>query len=350
MRPCRRRSPPRRGSGSPPGRTSTPRASGCRRGRPGMRSSRRSTTGARAGRAGSSGATPTEAARGSFARLVGVPPSTVAVGATVSGLVGLVASSLPDGIARPRAGRGVHLDALSLPRPGAPRCGGSHGPRRRARRGDRRLDRRRRVQRRADGDRRGGRPRRDRRCGEGARCADARRRDPGLRVASARRVRVRRRRRGGLQVAALAARHGVHGGRAGAARRGSSPPRPAGSPARTCTPRTSAGRCGSRPMPGGSTPLPPGTAGSAPHRRSRCSRRSASARSTRTTSGWQTASGRASGSSRATRRSCSSTRPDAAARLERAGIRAAVRGGRVRTSWHLYNTGADVDRALEALT
>jgi len=42
--------------------------------------------------------------------------------------------------------------------------------------------------------------------------------------------------------------------------------------------------------------------------------------------------------------------PDAALRLERAGIRAAVRGGRVRTSWHLYNTGADVDRALEALT
>ena len=38
----------------------------------------------------------TEAARGSFARLVGVEPSTVAVGATVSGLVGLVASSLPD--------------------------------------------------------------------------------------------------------------------------------------------------------------------------------------------------------------------------------------------------------------
>src|SRR6478736_6516843 len=39
----------------------------------------------------------TEAARESFARIVGVPPSTVAVGATVSGLVGLVASSLPEG-------------------------------------------------------------------------------------------------------------------------------------------------------------------------------------------------------------------------------------------------------------
>jgi selenocysteine lyase/cysteine desulfurase len=39
----------------------------------------------------------------------------------------------------------------------------------------------------------------------------------------------------------------------------------------------------------------------------------------------------------------------AAERLERAGIRAAVRNGRVRTSWHVYNTDADVDRALDAL-
>jgi selenocysteine lyase/cysteine desulfurase len=40
---------------------------------------------------------------------------------------------------------------------------------------------------------------------------------------------------------------------------------------------------------------------------------------------------------------------DAAARLEHAGIRAAVRGGRLRTSWHVYNTVEDVDRALTAL-
>ena len=39
----------------------------------------------------------TEEARASFARLVGVEPSSVAVGATVSGLVGLVAASVPDG-------------------------------------------------------------------------------------------------------------------------------------------------------------------------------------------------------------------------------------------------------------
>lgn len=39
----------------------------------------------------------TEQARASFARLISVEPATVAVGATVSGLVGLVAASLPDG-------------------------------------------------------------------------------------------------------------------------------------------------------------------------------------------------------------------------------------------------------------
>ena len=41
--------------------------------------------------------------------------------------------------------------------------------------------------------------------------------------------------------------------------------------------------------------------------------------------------------------------PGAEERLARAGIRAAVRNGRLRTSWHLYNTDADVDRTLEAL-
>jgi selenocysteine lyase/cysteine desulfurase len=41
--------------------------------------------------------------------------------------------------------------------------------------------------------------------------------------------------------------------------------------------------------------------------------------------------------------------PDAASRLERAGIMAAVRGGRLRTSWHLYNSAADVERVLSHL-
>lgn len=40
---------------------------------------------------------------------------------------------------------------------------------------------------------------------------------------------------------------------------------------------------------------------------------------------------------------------DAAEKLERAEIRAAVRGGRLRTSWHVYNTVADVERTLDVL-
>src|SRR3954469_1123228 len=41
--------------------------------------------------------------------------------------------------------------------------------------------------------------------------------------------------------------------------------------------------------------------------------------------------------------------PDAEARCARAGVLAAARAGRLRASFHLYNTEADVDAALEAL-
>jgi len=41
--------------------------------------------------------------------------------------------------------------------------------------------------------------------------------------------------------------------------------------------------------------------------------------------------------------------PDAERKLAAAGVRAAVRGGRVRVSFHVYTTTADVDRALDAL-
>ena len=41
--------------------------------------------------------------------------------------------------------------------------------------------------------------------------------------------------------------------------------------------------------------------------------------------------------------------PGAAERLRRAGIVAAVRGGLLRTSWHLYNEESDVDRVLEVV-
>lgn len=43
-------------------------------------------------------------------------------------------------------------------------------------------------------------------------------------------------------------------------------------------------------------------------------------------------------------------RPDAAARLAAAGVRTAVRAGRVRASFHVYNDEADVDLALDVLT
>jgi selenocysteine lyase/cysteine desulfurase len=42
--------------------------------------------------------------------------------------------------------------------------------------------------------------------------------------------------------------------------------------------------------------------------------------------------------------------PDAERKLARAGVRAAVRAGRVRASFHIYTTDADVDLALDALT
>jgi selenocysteine lyase/cysteine desulfurase len=41
--------------------------------------------------------------------------------------------------------------------------------------------------------------------------------------------------------------------------------------------------------------------------------------------------------------------PGAREALARAGITAAERGGRLRTSWHVYNTESDVDAALDAL-
>lgn len=43
-------------------------------------------------------------------------------------------------------------------------------------------------------------------------------------------------------------------------------------------------------------------------------------------------------------------RPDAASRLERAGIRAATRAGSLRAAFHCYTTESDVDTAIEALS
>jgi selenocysteine lyase/cysteine desulfurase len=41
--------------------------------------------------------------------------------------------------------------------------------------------------------------------------------------------------------------------------------------------------------------------------------------------------------------------PGAEEKLARSGVRAAVRAGRVRASFHIYSTDADVDMALSAL-
>ena len=94
---CRRRSPPCGSSGSLPG-TYLNTASFGLPPRPAWDALQAALDDWRTGRTSwEQWGDATEAARGSFARLVGVPPATVTVGATVSGLVGLVASSLPDG-------------------------------------------------------------------------------------------------------------------------------------------------------------------------------------------------------------------------------------------------------------
>jgi selenocysteine lyase/cysteine desulfurase len=41
--------------------------------------------------------------------------------------------------------------------------------------------------------------------------------------------------------------------------------------------------------------------------------------------------------------------PGAAQRLQEAGIIAAVRGGLLRTSWHVYNDESDVDEVLSVI-
>ena len=76
-----------------------------------------------------------------------------------------------------------------------------------------------------------------------------------------------------------------------------------GSPATTCTRRTSGRRCGWPTRPAGSTPPPPGSRGSARCPRSSCWSGSGSRRSTSTTSASPTASARASAYRRATPRS-----------------------------------------------
>ena len=291
----------------------------------------------------------TNAAREAFATLVHVAPETVATAATVSELLGLVASSLPDGTAVLAPDIDFASAPLPLHGPGPSRRDGAARAARRGRRGDRRGHGRRGRERGADGHRRGRRPRRDRRRGRRARRDDGDRRDPGRGLAAVRRRALRRRRLPRLQVAHVAARHGVHDRAPGASSTASCRrPRVVGGRGRR-TPRTSARRCAWRRPRAASTPRRRGFRGSARMPASRSSTRSGSRPSTPTTSAWRTASAPASGSSRRTRRSCRPTSRTPASALEAAGIVAAERGGRLRASWHLYNTEADVDAALDAL-
>ena len=52
----------------------------------------------------------------------------------------------------------------------------------------------------------------------------------------------------------------------------------------------------------------------------------------------------------ATARSCAPTCRAPPSASSRAGIIAAVRGGRLRTSWHVYNDEHDVDRVLDVVS
>ncbi len=125
--------------------------------------------------------------------------------------------------------------------------------------------------------------------------------------------------------------------------------RPTGSPPRTATAATTTTTCAWPTTRGGSTSHRHGSPGSARSPPCACSARSESARFTTTTSGSRT--GFATGLDLPPSNSAivSTNLPGADERLERAGIRAAVRGGALRASFHLYNTEEDVDAALSAL-
>ena len=176
-----------------------------------------------------------------------------------------------------------------------------------------------------------------------------RRRLAGSQLAADRRLPVRRRRLRRLQVAHVAARHGVPRAvrpraRADTADRGQLVRRRR--PLRQLLPRTIYGL---RRTPAGSTSHRRGSPGSAPSRRCACSREigvdAVHEHDVGLANRFRAGLGLPAGDSAIV----STNLPDAEERLERAGIRAAVRGGALRASFHVYNTEADVDAALSAL-
>ena len=170
-----------------------------------------------------------------------------------------------------------------------------------------------------------------------------------VRLAAARRVALRRRRLPRLQVADVAARHRVHDRAARApGRRSCRPPR-AGSPARTCTPRTSARRCAcaetARRLD--SSPAWFSWVGTQPALAlvNAIGVEAIHAHDVGLANRFRAGLGLEPSDSAIV----SADVPGARERLEAAGIVAAERGGRLRASWHVYNTEADVDAALDAL-
>ena len=67
---------------------------------------------------------PVAAARAAYAALVGVRPSDVAIGSTVSPFAGLVAAALPDGSELLTASGEFTSVLFGVPRPGRPRRAG----------------------------------------------------------------------------------------------------------------------------------------------------------------------------------------------------------------------------------
>ena len=243
------------------------------------------------------------------------------------------------------------FSSLMAPVREPPRHPLAHGAARRARRLDHRRDLARRVLARAVGDRRRCRRRRDHRGGSTPRCPDLLRHDPGRRRSAGRRLALRLHGLPHLQVAVLAARrrlpHDERARRVPAHARAGGLVRRRRLRGRTATARRSTWR----PTLASSMSRPRGRPGSARSSRSVCSPTSTSTRCGSARLAWATPSATPSASRSCTSRSSPGPTPRASdlRTLIDAGIRVSGRAGRVRASFHLWNTLDDVEAVLRAL-
>ena len=264
----------------------------------------------------------------------------------VSQLLAPVAAALPDGatVLSPD----VEFTSQPLPVAGAGRPGrtGRTVPLGRLAERDRRGHRRGRVQPGPVRHRRGRRYAGDRRRGPGGRRARRGRRHPGVRLAAVRRDPRRRGRRRGVQVADVAARHRRSPTWRPAMRERMRPVAAgwyAGEDPHESVLRAAA--AAGQATRAGSTSRRPGSAGSAPRPRWSWSRRSAwraiHAHDVALANRFLTGLGRRPATARSSPSTCRAPRSGSAA----AGVRAAVRAGRVRASFHVYSSERDVDLA-----